>query len=144
MRKYSQAKAKAEAEEDKEAESESKWQSLGEEEDTEDEDNDDFHDDDGENNEGAVMAGPFEPANFEFLVDVEVEQSQQPQRPSYRRFVVPARKLLRLNQAHELPFEGADSDSHLRLEDGIKVRYSDPLTRAKMCEIALEIAAAAV
>jgi hypothetical protein len=60
-----------------------------------------------------------------------------------RRMAVPALELLRLNQRHVLPFEGetklgggggsgsggGETATHMRLEDGIRCRYSDPLTK---------------
>ena len=40
-----------------------------------------------------------------------------------------------LNQRHKLSTTG----KHLLLEDGLKCDYSSPLTRAKLCEIALAL-----
>lgn len=44
-------------------------------------------------------------------------------------------EVLRLNQRHKLLASG----KHLQLEDGLKCDYSSPLTRAKLCEIALAL-----
>ena len=49
---------------------------------------------------------------------------------------VPATEVAALNQPHILPRVG----SELLLEDGVKLDYRKPLTRAKMCEIALALA----
>ena len=49
---------------------------------------------------------------------------------------VPAAEVAALNQPHILPRVG----SELLLEDGVKLDYRKPLTRAKMCEIALALA----
>ena len=49
---------------------------------------------------------------------------------------VPAAEVAALNQPHILPRVG----SELLLEDGVKLDYRKPLTRATMCEIALALA----
>eukprot|EP00466_Bigelowiella_natans_P018938 jgi/Bigna1/141676/aug1.64_g16384 len=47
--------------------------------------------------------------------------------------------VLKLNHRHKLPYDSKTET--LTLEDGLKCRYKQPITKAKMCEIALELKA---
>jgi len=56
-----------------------------------------------------------------------------------RRLLVPRSEVLRLNQPHVFLETTSGGGGELRFEDGLRMRYSSPLAKAKMCEIAMEL-----
>eukprot|EP00434_Breviolum_minutum_P024226 symbB.v1.2.021391.t1/scaffold1840.1/size99223/5 len=77
----------------------------------------------------ALLKGKKKDAPDTWLVDVTESGG------GTKRIEVSKAEILRLNQRHKL----AASGKHVVLEDGLKCDYSSPLTRAKLCEIALAL-----